>query len=201
MRNPQVRRTKKLLFQALIELMRRKPYNKITIQDLVSEAELSRTAYYTHYESLNEVLLDYLGILYRSYIEHSLSPDRTTPLTQYENNKLLLQGYWNDREIYVLLRKNNLDHLAYIAKMNNYDLTSQLVSRTLMDNLDDVDLYYSIYTPYHREAENKLIMEWLSEPQPKSIDYMASLITSISGIDVYNAFKAQYYRMAPPDEI
>ena len=195
MDNPQVRRTKKLLFYALLSLMEQKPYSKITIQEIVTTAELSRTAYYTHYNSKDDVLLDYLGILYRSYINACLLPTRTTPKTQYENIKLTLQGYWNDRKVYILIHNNNLDHLAYQAKMNNYDLTAELVRQTLSDDLDNDELYYKIYTPYHRKAENELIMEWLSDSDPKPINYVASLIASITGIDVYNAFKKQYLHM------
>ena len=56
--NPQIRRTKKLLSDALIQLMKQKPFEKISIREIVKQADLSRSAFYTHYSSKEAILYE-----------------------------------------------------------------------------------------------------------------------------------------------
>ncbi|MEM7800261.1 MAG: TetR/AcrR family transcriptional regulator [Chloroflexota bacterium] len=51
-----VRRTRKLLQDALISLLRRKRLGKIQIKEIVEEADVSRTTFYQHFETKEELL-------------------------------------------------------------------------------------------------------------------------------------------------
>ncbi|MEM7348434.1 MAG: TetR/AcrR family transcriptional regulator, partial [Chloroflexota bacterium] len=51
-----VRRTRKLLQIALISLLRRKLLAKIQIKEIVEEADVSRTTFYQHFETKEELL-------------------------------------------------------------------------------------------------------------------------------------------------
>jgi AcrR family transcriptional regulator len=51
-----VARTRRLLHQALMQLIRRKPYDRITIQDLLDEADVGRSTFYAHYVGKDELL-------------------------------------------------------------------------------------------------------------------------------------------------
>lgn len=51
-----VTRTRRLLHQALMELIRRKSYESITIQDLLDEADIGRSTFYAHYAGKDELL-------------------------------------------------------------------------------------------------------------------------------------------------
>lgn len=42
--------------QSLFRLMKRKPYNKITVTDLVQEAGVSRNSFYRNYQSTEEII-------------------------------------------------------------------------------------------------------------------------------------------------
>ncbi len=50
-------RTKKSLAEALKELILEKPYDDITIQDLIDRANVGRSTFYTHYESKEQLLI------------------------------------------------------------------------------------------------------------------------------------------------
>lgn len=69
-------RTRMLLQDALFSLMQEKPYNKITIQEIIDKADVGRSTFYSHYEtkddllfgsvehlleSLNHYIINYLG--------------------------------------------------------------------------------------------------------------------------------------------
>lgn len=68
-----VQKTKDSLFDALGILMEKKKYNRITIQDIIDEANIGRSTFYTHFETKDDLLFarseQYLGFL-NNYIYH-----------------------------------------------------------------------------------------------------------------------------------
>ena len=51
-----VKYTKMVLKQALLELMQRKPINKITVKEVCERAELNRATFYAHYSDCFDLL-------------------------------------------------------------------------------------------------------------------------------------------------
>jgi AcrR family transcriptional regulator len=54
--DPRVKRTRKLLEQALMELMREKSFDAITVQDLAERSTLNRATFYAHFEDKYDLL-------------------------------------------------------------------------------------------------------------------------------------------------
>lgn len=54
----QTRKTQDLLKKVLIQLISEKDYKEVTIQDVVEQANVGRTIFYTHYENKDDLLLD-----------------------------------------------------------------------------------------------------------------------------------------------
>ena len=52
-----VRRTRDALGDALIELMQEKPFDTITVQDVLDRAHVSRSTFYTHYSDKDDLLM------------------------------------------------------------------------------------------------------------------------------------------------
>jgi AcrR family transcriptional regulator len=52
-----VRRTRRVLTHALIDLVREKRYDAITIQDLLDRADVGRSTFYSHYRGKDDLLL------------------------------------------------------------------------------------------------------------------------------------------------
>ena len=50
-------RSKRLIREALISMMREKPFEKITITDIVKTADINRGTFYAHYRDIGEVLV------------------------------------------------------------------------------------------------------------------------------------------------
>lgn len=77
-----VRRTKKLLRQALAELMREKEFKNITVSDVVRSADINRGTFYTYYQDvfdLREKVENEMIDTLREMIKNALSgPDVTT---------------------------------------------------------------------------------------------------------------------------
>ena len=53
--NPQFLRTDKAIKQALISLLKTKPFEKITVQDILDETPVTRSTFYKHYHDKYEI--------------------------------------------------------------------------------------------------------------------------------------------------
>lgn len=53
--SPQYLRTDKAIMQALINLMREKPFEKITVRDILEETPVTRATFYAHYHDKYEI--------------------------------------------------------------------------------------------------------------------------------------------------
>lgn len=105
-----VRRTKKLLRQALAELMREKEFKNITVTDVVRRADINRGTFYTYYRDvfeLREKVENELVDTLRGLIERSLrspdGPDMYRVLDQaaayLEDNRELTYALLSDRSM------------------------------------------------------------------------------------------------------
>ena len=56
-----VQRTRELLQRTLIQLIREKSYDAVTIQDITDRANLGRTTFYLHYQTKDDLLLDHFA--------------------------------------------------------------------------------------------------------------------------------------------
>jgi AcrR family transcriptional regulator len=59
-RDRRVRRTRRLLQQALLELLADEPLAKVTVSQIAARADVSRQAFYLHFRSKEELLLSHL---------------------------------------------------------------------------------------------------------------------------------------------
>ena len=68
-----IRRTRKLLGDALVELMLEMAYDKITIQDIIDRANVGRSTFYAHYRNKEDLLVSdfehVLGLL-SGHLDH-----------------------------------------------------------------------------------------------------------------------------------
>jgi AcrR family transcriptional regulator len=54
--DPRIRRTRKLLNRAFLDLMQEKGFQSITVQDITDRAEVNRATFYAHYEDKYDLL-------------------------------------------------------------------------------------------------------------------------------------------------
>lgn len=64
------RRTCQLLRQALLELLEEKPYEAISVQDLIARADVARSTFYMHYQDKNDLFLGPEGVFAEKLTQH-----------------------------------------------------------------------------------------------------------------------------------
>lgn len=67
--NPSSIRSKKYLSNALLTLMRKKTFSKITIQEITTEAQLARMTFYSNFNTKEDILKYYTDRLFKDFID------------------------------------------------------------------------------------------------------------------------------------
>ncbi len=100
---------KECITNALIELMKKKNFEDITITELVSTAGVSRVSFYRNFESKTDVIEKYLREKYyeweKDFAEHNKAPDYYS-LSIYKH-------FYKYKEFNLLLYKQGLSTLIY----------------------------------------------------------------------------------------
>jgi len=82
-----VRRTRDALGDALVALMQEKPFETITIQDVLDRAHVSRSTFYTHYSDKDDLLMsdseEFFEAISMALSEHGDISDRVFPVKEF----------------------------------------------------------------------------------------------------------------------
>lgn len=110
--NPQFLRTDKAIRQALITLLKKKPFEKITVQDILDETPVTRSTFYKHYRDKYDVVEQMQEEFLAT--QNALSKElRSNPATTFLQKTLL-----DNREILNILlpiHTDNIDLRQHIA--------------------------------------------------------------------------------------
>ncbi|ECP4562598.1 TetR/AcrR family transcriptional regulator [Listeria monocytogenes] len=107
--NRQAMLSKKWIIEALLDLLKTKPYASITITEITKKAGVARLTFYRNFDNKEEILLMRSNYLFQEYFNEIQKSEGTIDI-----NNALLQcfTYWKrDAEVMELLIKNNLIYL------------------------------------------------------------------------------------------
>ena len=93
-----VRRTRDALGDALVALMQEKPFETITIQEVLDRAHVSRSTFYTHYSDKDDLLMsdseEFFEALSMALSEHSDISDRVFPVQEFFTHLADVQPFY-----------------------------------------------------------------------------------------------------------
>ena len=85
--DPRVIRTKALIVDALVSLMQENPYKKVKIQDIAKRAKLARQTFYLHYQTKDDVLLEYINDVFETFYQeieqHIIASPEPDPIVSW----------------------------------------------------------------------------------------------------------------------
>ncbi len=123
-----VRRTRTLLTQALLSLMKKKPFEKITITDICEKAMVHRTTFYAHFEDKYDLLRQTM-----SQFEE--------PFDSLEIKELSFDGYKN---YYMDVAENifkyvfeNRDMFKLLIEKNKHESFISFFRKSLTEKLEE----------------------------------------------------------------
>lgn len=98
-------RSRSMITTALIQLMKIKPFEDITINDITNMANLSRRTFYAHYKSKIEVLESYIRETSYTYIDSNFENIRRGIISLPE---FYFSLWYKHMDFLLLLHRNNL---------------------------------------------------------------------------------------------
>ena len=97
-------RSRRLIRQAFLELLRQKPYEKITVTDIVTAADINRSTFYAHYPDVRGLVEEIVG----ETISQSIALANSLNIREFLSDPMPflreLTSYGSDnKELYALL--------------------------------------------------------------------------------------------------
>lgn len=167
-----IRRTHKLLFNALMSLLTKKAFEDIRISDICDNAMIHRTTFYKHFEDKYQ-LLDYLLIqLVEDFEERSIKYTPIDNPRQYYVNlfKLLLEHMYENKKMYSVGLLKNGSAMKLLQKIVVERTKSKLESNQAKGVIFSIPI--PILSEFYSSAMISLASWWLENNMPISIDEM-----------------------------
>jgi AcrR family transcriptional regulator len=93
-----VRRTRDALGDALVALMQEKPFDTITVQDVLDRAHVSRSTFYSHYSDKDDLLLsdadEFFERISTALSAHGDKSDRVFPVQEFFTHLADVQPFY-----------------------------------------------------------------------------------------------------------
>lgn len=191
MRVEPMNRTKNAIIEAFWQLLEEKPYNKITVKDIVDSCEINRNTFYYHFHDIPELLEDTIKKDANDIIQthHNFgSPiDCLAPLAQHcmAHQKAMLHIYRSvHREVFL----NELNRICLYTVTQYIDSITEKISISPDDK--------TLLIRFYKCALVGVLLDWLDE----GMDY--DLLAAFSRICelLAGSGKQAFLRAALPDK-
>jgi AcrR family transcriptional regulator len=181
-----VRRTRRRLRDALIELILEKGYDNITIQEITDRADLSRATFYLHYEGgKDELLAISLEEMFDELVESVQDLVYQQSLEATDQNPPSLLAFKHVAEYHQLYRSLLGDKgvtsviyrtLNYIARISLKQLEGLKAER----QLDNTPIPLEVAAQHSAGSLFSMVSWWLENDMPYSPEEMAHIYHSIT---------------------
>ena len=170
---------------ALISLLKKKPFDYITVSEICEEAGVNRSTFYLHYETFGDLLAETTRYLLDDFLAYFSTDTKAIALNlaDCELNDLIFicDKYLSPYLSYVKDHKE----IFGTALLYNQTLGFEDVYKRMFDNIFNPILERFQYTPsnrqyvmmYYLNGVNAIILEWLRNGCDKSIQEIAEIIS------------------------
>jgi AcrR family transcriptional regulator len=110
-----VRRSRKLMQDALLNLLETHDYSKISVSQITDKADVARTTFYSHFQSKDELLLSYIDDIFETFFTKLLDqyPHPSISSLEHKVPLLLLEEWKKNKEALDRIRSANVDYLIF----------------------------------------------------------------------------------------
>ncbi len=170
--NPISVRSKRLITEALLELMETVPFSKISIRDIVEKAGLTRQTFYHNFESKEDVISYKLDELFEGFFQYVID----NKVADCEGIICFYFRYWHKNDRFIkLLVKNNLVYILELKYPEYFKIIQFIFMRD--KNISDIESEY-VYS-FISGAIINLLVTWINGGQVMTPKEMASFVMKI----------------------
>lgn len=177
-----VKRTKRLLGEAILDLVVEQEYDAITINEITDRADVNRATFYLHYESKDELLYEALEGKFDELAASFQGVLTSAPIwEQKEVDYLTYEHVAENAKLYkVILGERGMGYiinriLEYISLMS-----FKLLSDSLPPNVD-LPIPAELIARHHAGSHYALLSWWVQNDMPYSAEYMVDLSKQLGG--------------------
>ncbi|NLI95003.1 MAG: TetR family transcriptional regulator [Erysipelotrichaceae bacterium] len=171
--------TKKMLRNALIELLKEKDIHKITVRELCDVADINRSTFYKHYENqfalLAEMEEELVEVIYTN-INYLSTHDQAN---NYKVLSVILEYLQENREFSRLLVNNNVDPEFPLMLLESSFIRNYIEHIIPLNSSDD---YYNYLIEFIIYGYYRVIQNWLNKENPESVKSIAKMLTNFTGM-------------------
>ena len=180
-----IRRTKRLLKEAFIELLSEKPLDKLTVNMLAERAEINRATFYLHYKDMKDFIEQFIDELYidlDAIFNESYDVPFTKEVEQDFLEKLLLYIEKHQEVFKSLLVSKNVPYFTQMFM----EMIQKMIARRNQDQLspnsffDEYGVEHDFVSWYVSSALIGTISLWLGNDLKYSARYMAMQIMRLN---------------------
>ncbi len=180
-----IKRTFKLLSEALLALLEEKPLDDIDVKDICERAMVHRTTFYKHFEDKYHLMRYCIQRLQDQFNSASLAEyDRKNPRTYYLNLIKQVLHYFREHKRMLLLLINQGKTDSLVIMLHN------LISKNIQQKLREEETGGTIFrvpipilVEYHIGALTSLALWWVKNSMPYSEQQMLGYIDSLLYVD------------------
>lgn len=176
-------KTRKLIYQTLLDLMKEKTFEEIKVSDICSKAMINRSTFYAHYEDKYELLIDFLSNLKEEFArELNESCKENLSIREYYIRliSLFLDHIDSKRDVYNSIMVNNRSSIMM-------DILLSVVNDDILKRFKENDINLKVPTKviskFYLGGVINIGMEWLSNSnkytKEEILDYLELLIPDI----------------------
>ena len=160
-------KTKKILYETLIELMKTKTFEEIKVSDICTKALINRSTFYAHYEDKYELLLEFINSLKEEFI-NELSKNKNILNTRehyLEVIRLFLDHIENKKDIYnaIMINNRNSIMMDILSSVANNEVIKKMESSNISTKVPA-----NIIAKFYLGGVLNLGIEWLRDTNKNS---------------------------------
>ena len=170
---------------ALVSLLKKKPFDYITVSEICEEAGVNRSTFYLHYETIGDLLAETTRYLLDDFLAYFSTDTKAIALNlmdcELSDLIFICDKYLSPYLSYVKDHKE----IFGTALLYNQALGFVDVYKRMFDNIFNPILERFQYTPsnrqyvmmYYLNGVNAIILEWLRNGCDKSIQEISEIIS------------------------
>ncbi len=155
-------KTKKILYETLIELMKTKTFEEIKVSDICTKALINRSTFYAHYEDKYELLLEFINSLKEEFINELSKNKNILNTREYylEMIRLFLDHIENKKDIYnaIMINNRNSIMMDILSSVANNEVIKKMESSNISTKVPA-----NIIAKFYLGGVLNLGIEWLRD--------------------------------------
>jgi AcrR family transcriptional regulator len=177
-----VRRTRKLLQNAVIELTIEKGFQAITIQDITERAMVNRSTFYRHYLDKCDLMTHYMNDVYDLISDEKIAAEKRSDIPEHLPSGLvaMLRHIQENAEFYRIMFGKHGDPGFVADFRKNVEKRFRYLYSIATKKDDPNGAPFDLRLSYIAYADIGAILWWLENDQPCTVEELARWLGQLS---------------------